>query len=318
MAFLHDINKQLIYDAYRTQEWVHNLMAEEYKKRGLDYYGRSRYIEFDESSIHYDKSYGNIINGKGYNINNVHEKDGFQLGVAGLYKKLTAIEKEVHREVLTRVYDSFNKYTDTKLLDKFKIYDFSGIKADGFKKMIKTSNELIYDVKQSKAWLKEVEDIISKIDLKYKGKIKVTKHMITMRDLERLGKAILGRAIELCPIETGFLRTSGTLYVFSDFIRIIFECPYSSYVHENVNAVHPFGQAKFLETATQEMLPNTSVWVEQKGMDSFVYGTYMKLEWEHDNFGVAIGDPKWVEKIGYSAVYIDIDVDLKVTYNHHG
>ena len=318
MAFLHDVSKQLLFDAYRTQEWVHTRLAEEYRKYGLDYYGRSRYLAFDEKTIHYDKNYGNIITGTGYNINTVHEKDGFQLGVAGLYKKLSDIEKEVHRKVLSDIYDSFNKYTDKALLDKFNTYDFSGLKADGFKKMIKASKELVYDVKQYKAWIKEVEDIIKKLDLKYKGKIKTTKHMINMRDLERLGQAILGRAIELCPVETGFLRTSGTLYVFSDFIRIIFECPYSSYVHENVNAIHPYGQAKFLETAVQEMLPNTSVWVEQTGMDSFVYGKYMKLEWEHDSFGKAVGDPKWVEKIGYSAVYIDIDVDLKITYNHHG
>ena len=102
--------------------------------------------------------------------------------------------------------------------------------------------------------------------------------------------------------------------MFNDYIRIIFECPYSLYVHENVNTTHAFGQAKFLETAAQEMLRNTSVWVEST--DNLVLGDYMKQVWEKANDGRATGMPDWVEQHAYQAVYIDINRHLKVTYAH--
>ena len=143
-------------------------------------------------------------------------------------------------------------------------------------------------------------------------------YLLSIDELESIGRAILGLAIEKCPIETGFLRSSGKLYVSDKDVRVIFECPYAGYVHDNVNMNHPVGEDHFLEKAAQEILPTISVWAETTGDDAFVLGNYMAQTWAHDEkTGHAVGDMYWKEQKGYTAVYIDIDRNLRVNYAHY-
>lgn len=91
-------------------------------------------------------------------------------------------------------------------------------------------------------------------------------------ELLALGKTILGRAVELCPMKTGTLRKSGILLDFGTYVIISFTAPYATYVHENMEIAHPIhdgrdcgGRAKFLEIAVQEVFPDRQVWVEHLG-----------------------------------------------------
>ena len=150
-----------------------------------------------------------------------------------------------------------------------------------------------------------------------KGRVYKRDWILSIGELEKIGTAILGLAVERCPIETGFLRSSGKLYVSNNDIRIIFECPYAAYVHDNMSAQHPIGQAKFLESAAQDILPKISVWTETTGNDSFVLGDYMKQTWDKDSAGNIKSSMYWLEHKGYQAVYIDIDRNLHINYAHY-
>ena len=292
------------------------MLQSAYEAKGLVYGGRTLYTDYNPNEVLVNQYGEKYVHGSTY----VHTNDkDAEIGYAGVYKKMVP---EIHREVLGKIYDDLYKSTNKHILDKFNSYKLSG-NSDGITKIIKTSLELMSDIRQRKAWMKEIEGILKNIEKQQLERLKKLentlnnkkdKHIVSITELEKIGRAILGRAIELCPIETGFLRQSGTLYVFGDYIKIIFECPYSLYVHENVNNYHAFGQAKFLETAAQEMLRNTSVWVESS--NTGVLGNNMQLTWARDSNGHAIGMPNWVEQKAYRAVYIDIDRDLKVTYAH--
>lgn len=64
------------------------------------------------------------------------------------------------------------------------------------------------------------------------------------------------KAVRRTPLETGALRASSFVRVADrNAVEIVFGgpgAPYAIYVHENLNARHPVGQAKFLESAVQE------------------------------------------------------------------
>lgn len=298
---------------YALRYDIHGMLQKAYEARGLTYGGRTLFTDYNPNNVFIDKNGDKRVKGLSHTfINNKPVK----IGYIGIYTKMVP---EIHREVLHKVFDSIYQQTNKHLLDKFNSYHFT-YNPDGIRKIKTVTLELISDLKKAKAWEKEIKDIIDKAEkeqlrlLKSGRTLKQNEHLISIEELERLGTAILGRAVELCPIETGFLRRSGKLYVYNDYIRIIFECPYSLYVHENMNTTHAFGQAKFLETAAQEMLRNTSVWVEST--DNLVLGDYMKQVWDKANDGRATGMPDWVEQHAYQAVYIDINRDLKVTYAH--
>lgn len=62
------------------------------------------------------------------------------------------------------------------------------------------------------------------------------------------------------PIVTGALRDSGTVIKWdgnrNDIkVNLTFTAEYAIYVHENLQAKHPNGQAKFLESAAIEAIP---------------------------------------------------------------
>ena len=108
-----------------------------------------------------------------------------------------------------------------------------------------------------------------------------------------LGKTILGRAVELCPMKTGTLRKSGILLDFGTYIVISFTAPYATYVHENMEIAHPIhgdrdcgGRAKFLEIAVQEVFPDRQVWVEHLGTnDVSVKISINPLSIEYSHYG---------------------------------
>lgn len=73
-------------------------------------------------------------------------------------------------------------------------------------------------------------------------------------------RRVLPAAIEYCPKKTGDLRESGAVGTavrngYEVSVPITFgsdNVDYAGYVHENLEANHPIGQAKFLERAMNE------------------------------------------------------------------
>lgn len=74
------------------------------------------------------------------------------------------------------------------------------------------------------------------------------------------GNTVLLEAMDQCPVETGTLRRSGTVenpkVKSGDVsVEIGFNTDYALYVHENVNARHEQGKAKFLEDPVNAAAP---------------------------------------------------------------
>lgn len=311
----HNISWEDIDRAYKIQEAIHQMLQWEYEKQGKIYGGRKLYTEYNSTDIKTINGLKTIL-GKNERFLN----GSILYGYKGNYKKN---DIAIHNRVLEKIYSEIYKETNRHLLEKFNEISLDG----DFTKLIRGSQELIYDIKKVKNWAKEVESIVKSAELKYKAQIKElqrqqvlseqNKYLLTIEQLEKIGKAILGRAIELCPIETGFLRSSGKLYVSGNDIRIIFEAPYAAYVHDNMSMNHPIGEDHYLEKAAQDILPTISVWTNTTGTESNVLGSYMAQTWEHDERGHAVGGMFWQEKQGYLAVYIDIDRNLNVNYVHY-
>lgn len=135
-------------------------------------------------------------------------------------------------------------------------------------------DDFIYDVKKMQDWLEKYHDVVKRM---------FDKSPYMLESLIALGQLILTEAVALCPIETGNLRKSGTLLVGKDYIIIYFSAPYATYVHENLNAMHITGRAKFLEVTLQRYFPDRSVWVELHG-ESIVWckiSLDYKVEFRH-------------------------------------
>lgn len=128
-------------------------------------------------------------------------------------------------------------YGDMRIMDIYKVTD-----------------DILYDIHTGRNWISDFK-VLATSDY----------GITAMGQLVTLGQAILGMATQLCPMETGRLRQSGTLLVYDNYIVIYFDCPYATYVHDDLNKHHNIGQAKFLEVAMQQMLPNRQVWVEHEG-----------------------------------------------------
>ena len=127
-------------------------------------------------------------------------------------------------------------------------------------------NDIIKDINTARNWIRDYKrfsSLLSKVGIQG-----------LHTELLALGKTILGRAVELCPMKTGTLRKSGILLDFGTYIIIAFTVPYATYVHENMEIAHPIhggrdcgGRAKFLEIAVQEVFPDRQVWVEHLGIN---------------------------------------------------
>lgn len=320
----HDIDWGLIDAAYRAEEELTKMLYEEYMNQGQVYGGRTLFTDYDAANIESNSSFGTFIRTTyGTKLSDAIGWGGYweEGKWHGNYLKLNNKTAAINKKVIGELWDKLYVETNKHLLDKFKEFD-GDLSTQGFSKKIKITTELLADTKKAKQWVKEVEDIVKRakaLEIKQKTfahriKVKTQKQpLISMQQLEQIGRAILGLSTEYCPIRTGRLRGSGTLYVRANSIQIIYECEYSTYVHDNVNAVHPIGKARFLEDAAQEILQNRSVWTEHTGFQgSFVDGTHMYQKYD--------GDSKhyiWQEHKGYSAVYIEIDTNLRVNYHHY-
>lgn len=326
VKYAHNISWDDIADSYKRKELIGSLLLDEYLKENKDYGGRRLFQQFDKNNLAVKYINGEkIIAGTGSKLLKDIETS---LGWAGKY---LPIDKSIHQRVLSKIYNDLYKETNKQLLDKFETIKLGdGEKA--FDSLIKVTNELVFDLNKKKGWVKEVEQLVNSARIKYKQMLReqtgVFEHLgadtkstnrwiLTREQLVSIGKAILGRATELCPIETGFLRSSGKVYVNNDSIRIIYEAPYAAYVHDNPNNQHTFGKYHFLIDAAHEVLPYVSIWTENTGDDSMVAGTYMKQSWEHDKFGRVTSDMYWKETFGYRTVYIDIDRNLRINYVHY-
>lgn len=130
--------------------------------------------------------------------------------------------------------------------------------------VIKANELLIKDINTSRNWLDKYNKFLKTIN--YSNKY-------SMKNLIVLGTAILGRSLELCPIDKGTLRRSAIMITTNNSIIIAYTAPYATYVHENMSINHKNhkdghecgGEAKFLEKAGQEFIPDKTVWVDNGG-----------------------------------------------------
>lgn len=76
------------------------------------------------------------------------------------------------------------------------------------------------------------------------------------RALRRAGLIVQRAAQEKTPVDTGLLRKSARTEAngagFRTEVTVSFSSAYAIYVHENLEANHPVGEAKFLERAAME------------------------------------------------------------------
>ncbi|MDR2170654.1 MAG: HK97 gp10 family phage protein [Planctomycetaceae bacterium] len=81
--------------------------------------------------------------------------------------------------------------------------------------------------------------------------------------LADIGENIVERSTAYVPVRTGFLRDSVRQNITESSKRITltvkYTAPYAIYVHENLENNHPNGgQAKFLDRAVKEILPDVA------------------------------------------------------------
>lgn len=315
---LYNIQFDDVLGSYKLRKELHRELNEAFNAAGKVYGGRSFFTEFDLSgyvkTLDFGGAYDTVMptsSDFAFDPHRVNVKgQDLPLGVHGLYKKLDAEGVKIQKEVLEKFYATLYKETEKQLLDKFDTYNL-----DDLTKGIMLSKELIYDVKKAKTFAEDGRKIVERAVKSFKKELKnkykmmdKDSYMLSMDQLINLGKTILGRATELCPIETGFLRSSGTLYVFKDYIKILYRCPYAVYVHENINATHPFGQAKFLETAAQEILTTKFVYI----VIDDVSGEYANFEWIHYGSGKTSKDAYLVRRDSYKTIMLTVDRNLIV------
>jgi len=179
-----------------------------------------------------------------------------------------ANSKQPHYKKAAVLRDQLNRITILREPSKYKKFDKLGnfnLSSSGLRETYKASNEIIKDINVARDWI----DSYKRFSLLSSSNGVQGLH----QELIVLGKSILGRAIELCPMDTGNLRNSGTIYDFGSYIIIAFTAPYATYVHENLEIAHPNhsknpncgGRAKFLEIALQEYFPDRTVWTEILG-----------------------------------------------------
>lgn len=174
----------------------------------------------------------------------------------------------IKRNMASKLSNELKKITiltDIAKYKKFERLGNLGLDANGLREVYRVSDEIIKDINVAREWLKSYE--------RFRRLSRQADNIDVHSELIMLGKSILGRAIELTPMKTGYLRSSGVMYDMGDYIIIAFIAPYASYVHENLEIGHPHhasnvncgGRAKFLEVALQEFFPDRQVWTEIHG-----------------------------------------------------
>lgn len=208
-----------------------------------------------------------------------------------LVKQLDMLAKsrQPHYEKAANLRDRLIKITILREPNKYKKFDKLGdfnLSDSGLREVYKVSDDIIKDINVARDWIdsyKMFNRLTSSVNLQG-----------LHSELILLGKSILGRAIELCPMKTGRLRQSGVLLDFGTYIVIAFTAPYATYVHENMEIAHPNhssnpncgGRAKFLEIALQEFFPDRQVWTEIHGYNGVMCKISINpllLEYSHYN-----------------------------------
>ena len=88
-----------------------------------------------------------------------------------------------------------------------------------------------------------------------------------MKGLRKLGEEILTEAKELCPVDSGTLRQSGSVRANSKnkTVEISFNTPYALKQHEEMSYNHPNGgQAKYLEQPFNERVKEAQWYAEKE------------------------------------------------------
>jgi hypothetical protein len=76
------------------------------------------------------------------------------------------------------------------------------------------------------------------------------------RGMNKAADYLMERSLEVCPLDTGFLRSSiykknaGTFL--APDVQVGYSAPYAIYVHEDPEPLHPIGDYKFLEQPVKE------------------------------------------------------------------
>lgn len=94
-----------------------------------------------------------------------------------------------------------------------------------------------------------------------------------MKGLRSLGEVILTEAKELCPVDSGTLRQSGSVRANSKnkTVEISFNTPYALKQHEEMSYNHPNGgQAKYLEQPFNERVKDAQ-WYAEKEIGIAIY-----------------------------------------------
>ena len=92
-----------------------------------------------------------------------------------------------------------------------------------------------------------------------------------MKGLRKLGEVILKEAQDLCPVDYGKLRESGTVRASrkNKTVEISFNTPYALTMHEGINfnsstIKNPHAQAKYLEQPFNERVKEAQWYAEQE------------------------------------------------------
>lgn len=173
------------------------------------------------------------------------------------------IAEELQKNRLTLKTES-----DEQLINHFNDITMHVLNLGDINKVYRATSDIVDDLNNARNWIEEASRQVSELN-KLKDALEIME-FANIENLTRIGKAILGRAIELTPYDTGYLRSQGTILVYTDYIVILFDAPYATYVHENMENKHPYGRAKFLEVALQEFFPDKRVWTEYHG-ENIVY-----------------------------------------------
>lgn len=172
-------------------------------------------------------------------------------------ERAARLKEQLDKVIILRDFDKYNKFD--------RLGNF-GLDSTGLLETYRVAADIINDIQVARDWLASYRE--------FNKFYKTVNDPYTLHsELIILGKSILGRAIELTPKKTGYLRSTGVLYDFGTYIVIAFTASYASYVHENLEIAHPHhasnpncgGRAKFLEIAMQEFFPNRRVWTEIHG-----------------------------------------------------
>lgn len=228
-----------------------------------------KYLKFIQESFNInDSSIGSGIDSLGFGIDYARKylisSPELQRQMAKNVVQTELWKRQVEQaNLLSKQQDDLKVKNDSQLLNRFN--DITDLIIGGntsIRTVLSLNDDIVDDLITTRDWMLAA--------IKFLNNIKGFDQKANMERLIAIGKAVLGRAIELTPYETGLLRRSGALLIYDDYIIIVFAAPYATYVHENLESRHSIGRAKFLEIALQEFFPDKKVWVEIHG-ESIVY-----------------------------------------------